>query len=117
MPHKRRKTRRTSMVLLLATVVIGTASDHALARGSGGGSGSGGGYSHGSAQPHPNSEAAANANGRFSEDKQTGLDRAQERRSPQGARHEQATTKAPAGDALDGKKSDTPLQQPTPTTK
>lgn len=107
---------RRSIVLLVATALIGIASAPALAR-SPAGSG-GGGFSHGSAQPPSNNSAAsANSNGRFAEDRQTGLDRANERRSAQGTAHEQATTKAPAGDTLEGKPAQPPLQTPTPQTK
>lgn len=107
---------RKSIVLLVATALIGIASAPTLAR-SPGGSG-GGGYSHGSAQPPSNnSPASANSTGRFADERQTGLDRANERRSAQGAAHEQATTKAAAGDTHKGKPAQLPPQPPTSQTK
>jgi hypothetical protein len=62
-----------------------------MARGPGG---AGGGFSHGSAVGPSSDHALQNSNGRFSTDRDTGLDRARERMSEQGLDHEKATTDA-----------------------
>ena len=67
----------------------------AAARGPGGGGGFGGeGFSRGSPTGPSASEALQNSNGRFSADRDTGLERAEDRMSPQGRERQKATTEA-----------------------
>ena len=78
------------MTILLGAAIAAGISVTAAARGPG--SGGGGGFSHGSAGgPSASSGASANSNGRFAEDRDKGLDRAEDRMSAQGAKHEKAT--------------------------
>ena len=79
--------RRYSLLLLGGTLAA-TLSLGAAARGPG----PGGGFTHGTpGGPPPNSAALENSNGRFSSDRDKGLDRAQERMSEQGRKHQKAT--------------------------
>lgn len=96
---------RKSLSLLLCALMATTFSLQAEARG-GSGSGSGSGGSHGNSSsssqgnsgnrgsdsgPSDNSQAADNTNGKFAQDKKTGLDRAQDRMSEAGLEHQKAT--------------------------
>jgi hypothetical protein len=86
--------RKIMPILLFASLcVVGPA---AAAHGGGGSGGAGGGPAGGGGAPHfggpsPHSAAAANSNGRFASDRDTGLDRAEDRMSAQGKAHEKAT--------------------------
>ena len=71
-----------SMSILACAAIAAGISVAAAARGAGGG-----GMGHASA-------ALENSNGRFSQDRDKGLDRAEDRRSTQGAKHGKATGEA-----------------------
>lgn len=68
------------------------------ARGGGGPAGGGGRVGGGGAPhfggPSPHSQAAANSNGRFASDRDTGLDRADDRKSAKAKAHDKATVSA-----------------------
>ncbi len=92
---------RKSMTIVFLAAAAMCTSTGVLARGGGGSNG----FSHGSAGGPPlSSRADENSNGRFSTDRDKGLDRAADRRSEEGTEHEKATdarkrkTKAPARD-------------------
>jgi hypothetical protein len=83
------------MAIVVCAVAAASLSVAALARGAGGGGGASvsgsAGFSHGSAGgPSASGGASANSNGRFAEDRDKGLDRAEDRMSAQGAAHEKA---------------------------
>lgn len=79
---------RKSIIALLAAALATCLSTSVLARGGGGSAG----FSHGSAGGPPlSSRADENSNGRFSTDRDKGLDRAKDRMSEQGLGHEKAT--------------------------
>lgn len=73
-----------SMSILACAAIATSISVAAAARGAGG---AGGGMGHAGA-------ALENSNGRFSQDRDKGLDRAEDRRSAQGAKHGKATGEA-----------------------
>ena len=77
-------------VMLVASLFA--VSQLVAARGGGGGPAGGGGPP--SSGPPSHSAGAANSNGRFSSDRDHGLDRAEDRRSAQGNAHEKATVAA-----------------------
>jgi ABC-type microcin C transport system permease subunit YejB len=102
---------RKSILTLLSVAVISTLSFNVLARAPGGG---GGGFNHGSAQERSqNSQSESNSNGRFATDRDTGLDRAEDRMSEQGLSHEKAT-KVKEEDTVDLKKLTNPLKKKKP---
>ena len=79
---------RKTIPLLLCAAIATAFSFGAVARGAAGG----GGFSHGSpGGPSSDSKAFENSNGRFSQDRDKGLDRADDRKSGQGLRHGKAT--------------------------
>ena len=80
---------RKSFAIFACAACAGAFSFGAMARGPGGAGGSG--FSHGSAVGPSSNHALQNSNGRFSTDRETGLDRARERMSEQGLEHEKAT--------------------------
>ncbi len=80
---------RKILPLLIMASLLG-ASPLAYSRG-GGGSGGPSAAAH-SNGPSPKSQAAENSNGRFSTDRDKGLDRAEDRMSAQGTAHEKAAT-------------------------
>jgi len=82
---------RKPVSLLLCALIGAVFSLGAAAHGPGGGGGFGGGFSHGSAVGPSSSGALENSNGRFSQDRDQGMDRAQDRMSDQGLTNEQAT--------------------------
>lgn len=96
-----------STSLVMCTMIAMAFSASAAARGGsnggGMGSGMGGGFSHGSpVGPSSNSQALENSNGRFAQDRDQGLDRAEDRMSTQGREHEKASdagSKDPRHDA------------------
>ena len=105
---------RKSMLVLLSAAIISALSFNALARGGGGGGGGGGGFNHGSAQDNAqNSQSVDNSNGRFAQDRDTGLERAEDRMSDQGLSNEKAT-KVQQEDTPDAKKLNTPLKKKKP---
>ncbi|MFZ9642573.1 MAG: hypothetical protein ACO29L_03870 [Candidatus Methylopumilus sp.] len=103
---------RKSMLVLLSAAIISALSFNTLARGGGGG---GGGFNHGcSAQDNAqNSQSVDNSNGRFAQDRDTGLERAEDRMSDQGLSNEKAT-KVQQEDTPDAKKLNTPLKKKKP---
>ncbi len=81
---------RKSIQLLLCTAAAAAFSASAAARGPGEVGGTG--FDHGTAGgPPASSGASQNSNGRFAQDRDTGLDRAEDRMSQQGLQHEKAT--------------------------
>lgn len=78
---------RRSIPVLVIAALAAAFSLSAMARGGG----AGGGFSHGSATGPSSSEALQNSNGRFSTDRDKGLQRAEDRMSQQGRQHEKAT--------------------------
>lgn len=81
---------RKSIPVLICAAFAAAFSLSAAARGPGGGGG-GDGFSHGSPTGPSQSQALQNSNGRFSTDRDKGLDRAEDRMSQQGQEHEKAT--------------------------
>lgn len=79
---------RKLVPVILAASLFAAYGQFAAARGGGGGGGSAAGGSHMSSQ------AQANSNGRFASDRDTGLDRAEDRMNAEGKAHEQATEHA-----------------------
>lgn len=94
---------RKSTSLLMCTVIAMVFSASAAARGGGTGGGMGGGFTHGSpVGPSSSSQSLENSNGRFAQDRDQGLDRAEDRMSTQGRKHEKtsdARDKDPRNDA------------------
>lgn len=83
---------RKPILVLLCAAVIGALSLNAAARGPGSGGGFGGGFSHGTPSgSSPSSGASENSNGRLAQDRDKGLDRAEDRMSEEGLKHEKAT--------------------------
>ena len=80
---------RRPISLLLCGVFAAAFSLGAAARGPGGGPGSHGASAPGG--PPASSQASENSNGRFAQDRDKGLDRAEDRMSEQGLKHEKAT--------------------------
>ena len=80
--------RKLVPVIMFATLFA--VSQLVAARGGGPGPSGGGDTSH-FGGPSSNSQAAANSNGRFASDRDTGLDRAEDRMSAKGKAHEKAT--------------------------
>ena len=89
---------RKSTSIVMCTMIAMAFSASALAARGGGngggmGGGMGGGYSHGSpVGPSANSQALENSNGRFAQDRDQGLSRAEDRMSTQGLEHEKAAS-------------------------
>ena len=83
---------RTILPVMLFATLFAAQSELVMARGgSGGGPGGGSGAPH-FGGPSSHSQAAANSNGRFATDRDTGLERAEDRMSAQGKAHKKATT-------------------------
>jgi hypothetical protein len=88
--------RKATSLFLCAALAVAF-SGVASARGGGGGGGGmgggmGGGFSHGSpVGSSSNSQSLENSNGRFAQDRDQGLDRAEDRMSTQGLEHEKAS--------------------------
>ena len=79
---------RKSITIVCLAAVTSCASASVLAKGGGGGAG----FSHGSAGGPPlSSRADENSNGRFSTDRDKGLERAKDRMSEQGLEHAKGT--------------------------
>lgn len=77
---------RYPTMAFICTVSLSIASINSLAHGGGGGGGMGGGFSHGGPVGPPSRGALDNSNGRFSTDRDKGLDRSTDRRR-EGATH------------------------------
>jgi hypothetical protein len=88
--------RELTPILLFASLCA--VSEVVSAHGGGGSAGGGGPAGSGGAPhfggPSPHSQAAANSNGRFASDRDTGLDRADDRKSAKAKAHEKATVSA-----------------------
>ncbi len=85
---------RKSLLILASAAFAAALSFGAAARGGpgGGGGGSFGGFSHGTpGGPAAGGPAYGNSNGRFSRDRDKGLERAEDRMSQKGLEHEKAT--------------------------
>ncbi len=85
---------RKSLLVLIGAALATSLSLTAVARGPGGGGmglGAGVGGSLDRAGAALSGSAAANSNGRVSQDRDKGLDRAQDRMSQEGLQHEKAT--------------------------
>lgn len=86
---------RKSLLILGSAAFAAALSFGAAARGGPGGGGFGGGFggfSHGTpGGPAAGGSAYENSNGRFSQDRDRGLDRAEDRMSQKGLEHEKAT--------------------------
>ena len=85
---------KKTLAVAVGSLLIGL-SFTASARGGGGGGGGGfgnGGNFGGAAPGHAGNEATMNSNGSFASDRDKGLQRAEDRRSSEGASHEKAQT-------------------------
>jgi hypothetical protein len=74
----------TSLMIALLSTFVGVSLVHASPKRQGGG------HSEANAERHERNNTNENANGHFSDDKKTGLERAEERMSPQGKKHSKA---------------------------
>ncbi len=101
---------KKTVSLLLCGACIAARGLNAEARGGGGGGfGGGSGFGHPSG-PGSNSAASDNANGKFSQDRDSGLDRAEDRMSSEGLAHEKASDAKSKRKTTQG--SDLPAQLP-----
>jgi hypothetical protein len=82
---------RKSIPVIVCAAFATAFSLSAVARGPGGGAGGGDTVSHGSATGPTTDKALQNSNGRFSTDRDKGLERAEERMNQHGLDHENAT--------------------------
>ncbi|WP_316150612.1 hypothetical protein [Cupriavidus sp. BIC8F] len=80
---------KRTLVIAVGSLMIGS-SFAAPAHGGGGGGGSGFGGGNGGVSGHASHEAMTNSNGSFASDRDKGLQRAEDRRSSEGASHEKA---------------------------